>query len=52
MEEGFFMPSVVCSFGVRADDSRHGEIEERSFVAKSAPPSCAAKDVGYGGQAG
>ena len=30
------MPSVVCSFGVRADDSRHGEIEERSFVAKSA----------------
>jgi hypothetical protein len=34
------------------DDSIHGEIQERSFVAKGAPPSCAKKDVGYGGQAG
>jgi hypothetical protein len=27
-------------------------IEEGSFVAKGAPPACAKKDVGYGGQAG
>jgi hypothetical protein len=38
--------------GREQGDTPGAYVEEGSFVAKGAPPSCAKKDVGYGGQAG